>query len=175
MTFDDPRDPRQAILAVLASEAPGHEIDLSTVRFGQEKASAQHLAHVVTYQGSGGETARGRPGRMTFFLTVGPDGGWRVSSFMAHDRPPCSRAAGARAYLGGGHEVDGLHAAGFVDGAGAAVDRVQLRAADGRVVEDRPEGGFVLFAVDGPMQPPVTVALISSEGDELASHPILPG
>lgn len=67
MTIDDPRDPRQAILAVLASEAPGHEIDLSTVCFGQEKASAQHRAHIVTYQGSGGETARGRARRMTFF------------------------------------------------------------------------------------------------------------
>lgn len=175
MTIDDPRDPRQAILAVLASEAPGPEIDLSTVCFGQETASAQHRAHVVTYQDSGGETARGRAGRMTFFLTAGPDGGWHVSSFMAHDRPLCSRAAGARAYLGGSHEVNGLHAAGFVDGAGAVADRVQLRAADGRVVEGRPEDGFVLFAVDEPMQPPVTVALISSQGDELASHPILPG
>jgi len=64
---DDRSDPRQAILALLASEAPGHEIDLSTVCFGQEKASAQHRAHAVTYQGSEGETARGRAGRMTFF------------------------------------------------------------------------------------------------------------
>jgi hypothetical protein len=167
---------RRVILDELRKHPAGRETDLSTVCFVREKAVRLRRAHFVTLKAADddlcGSGHRDYQMHLAFFLIADGEDGWRITSYGAH-RPP--RKPIPRAYLGGGDDVDGFFAAGYVDGAGAEIERVELRFADGMLLEDRPEHEIVLFVVDSPVVMPPTVALIGSEGEEIVTHPVLPG
>lgn len=146
---------RQLILAELGRRPVGREVDLSTICFVREKTSGSRRVHFVRFKAATPRSsARDHPMRLTFFLATDDECGWKISSYCGGaDRGPL-RSAVARAYLGGGEDVDGFFAAGYVNGAGAEIERVELRFADGKVIEDRPENDIVLFVIDGPVQLP---------------------
>jgi hypothetical protein len=76
--------------------------------------------------------------------------------------------------LAGGDEGDHFYAGGRIDGAGIHIDRVRLRFADGRTLEDDSEEGVALFITDEAVSMPATVVLLDHAGNEVATHPAFP-
>lgn len=72
--------------------------------------------------------------------------------------------------LAGGHANDHFWAGGEIERAGSNVARIQLRFADGHIVEDDPINDVALFIVNTPVRTPATVVLIDQEGGTIAEH-----
>lgn len=72
--------------------------------------------------------------------------------------------------LAGGHANDHFWAGGEIERAGRNVARIQLRFADGHVVEDDPTSDVALFIVNTPVRTPATVVLLDQDGGTIAEH-----
>jgi hypothetical protein len=72
--------------------------------------------------------------------------------------------------LAGGGWPDQFYAGGRIADAGVAIARVELRFADGLVLEDDADQGVALFITENHVRPPSTVALLDNAGNEVASH-----
>jgi hypothetical protein len=77
--------------------------------------------------------------------------------------------------LGGGGWPDRFSAGGTVIGAGAEITHVQLRFANGVVLEDTVEDGVVVFLTDEHVETPATAVLLDRGGAEVRAHEVLPG
>jgi hypothetical protein len=77
--------------------------------------------------------------------------------------------------LGGGGGPDQFYAGGRIDNAGIDIASVELRFADGLILEDDTNDGVALFITDEMVEMPATVALLDKAGNELAAHPAFPG
>ncbi|MDQ6778676.1 MAG: hypothetical protein M3071_21180 [Actinomycetota bacterium] len=189
-------DPEQVILEELARPpgelAPGpvtpggwragtvhggalHRADPDSVRFVKHRASSRRRIDFVTFRGSIPMLDHSEHDFVYFFaLEREPDGGWRIvgaagggGSSPVRGRPWVN--------LAGGHGGDLFYTGGQIERAGTDIDRVQIRFADGRFVEDDVEQDVALFIDDAAVLMLSTVVLLDGAGAEVAKHEAFPG
>jgi hypothetical protein len=154
----------------------GFQADPSTIRFVKHRESERRHLYFVTFEGpipQRGPDSR-YPCSCVFPVERDPDGGWRVRGGAggAGDTPARSKPW---VNLGGGGWPDQFYAGGSIDNAGIDIDRVELRFANGLILQDDTAAGVTLFITDQTVEMPATVALLAQAGNELASHPAFPG
>lgn len=155
------------------SDGSGFQADMSTVRFLKSRHAGQRSAHYVTFRGKlprhGDRTLRLG---YIFAIEHGTDGCRIVGDAGgAGDAPIRSRPW---VNLAGGHANDHFWAGGEIERAGADIARVQLRFADGHVVEDDATNNVAVFIVNEPVRTPATIVLLDRDGTSLAEHPGFP-
>jgi hypothetical protein len=167
---------RERVLAELRAPRAGVTTDLSTFRVEREAVTGSHRAIHASVR----QTYASRPQigdhrqHFAFFFEIRQDR-WSLTSWIEVGDGKALAGRGPRALLGGGVSSDGLTAAGRLFTDGHDVGRVQIRFSDGPVIEDRADHPVLLFVADGPVQPPATAVLLGRAGQELATHPVLPG
>lgn len=168
-----------------ASIAGGNwsEAALETVRFVKFRETPGRRLYFVTFQGSipflGPELHKVSG---LYPVERDADGNWTAgggaggSDDKGMSRPtPWVNLAGAGWRQLGAEFVRALpgqfYAGGRVHSAGIDVARVQLRFADGVVLEDDTDEAIVLFITDQEVRLPATAVLLDRAGAQVASHP----
>ena len=164
----------------------GHwcQADLDTVRFVKWRGSDRWRLYFVTYDGSlpGRESerrgfselcpvTRDADGR---WRTTGGAGGGDVEPWMARPQPWVNLAGGGWREGADGRLralPDHFYAGGRLHPAGVEVARVQLRFADGTVLDDDTDQRIVLFICDSDPRLPATAVLLDPAGRPVASQP----
>ena len=150
------------------------QADLSTMRVVKARQVGHRSVHFVTLEGTlphRGDT-RMRFGYM--FAIEHDDGGCRIigEAGGGGDSPIRSRPW---VNLAGAHAKDHFWAGGEIERAGADIALVQLRFADGRVVEDDPTHHIALFIINEPVKTPATIVLLDHAERTVAEHEGFPG
>lgn len=123
-------------------------VDVATVRFVKHRQSTQRHLYFVTYRGTiapmGPEM---HAFQHVFPVESDPAGGWRVfgGAGGSGDPPRCSRPW---VNLGGGGWPDRFFAGGWIEAAGAQVDRIELRFSNGLMLEDDAADSVALFITE---------------------------
>lgn len=151
----------------------GFVADMSTVRFLKSRQAGPRAAHYVTFDGT---LPQHQDRKLRFGYTFAieqTDEGCRIigDAGGAGDAPVRSRPW---VNLAGGHANDHFWAGGEIERAGADIARVQLRFADGHVVEDDPTNDVAMFIVNEPVTTPATIVLLDRDGATVAEHPGFP-
>lgn len=155
----------------------GHaeQADLRTVRFLKHRASESRHLYFVTFDGThqafGPEILRFH---YVYAVESDPDGGWRVRRSAGGAGDPPQRST-PWVNLGGGGWPDRFFAGGWISQAGAHIDRIELRFANGITVVDDCSEAAALFITDHTVAMPGVVVMLDHAGNEIASHPAFPG
>ena len=155
------------------SGGSGFQADMSTVRFLKSRHAGHRSAHYVTFDGTlpHHQDRKLRFGYI-FVIEQGADDCRIVGEAGGGgDAPVRSRPW---VNLAGGHANDHFWAGGEIERAGADIARVQLRFADGHVVEDDPTNDVAVFIINQSVRTPATVVLLDRAGVRLAEHPGFP-
>ena len=127
--------------------------ELATARVLKSRQVDQRSVHFVTFQGTlphlGDTTVRFG----YIYAIEHTDSGCRIIGEAGGGGDPPTRSR-PWVNLAGGHANDHFWAGGEIERAGADIARVQLRFADGHVVEDDPSSDIALFIVNAPVQTP---------------------
>jgi hypothetical protein len=147
--------------------------ELATAQVLKSRQAHQRSVHFVTFQGTlphlGDTTVRFG----YIYAIEHTDNGCRIIGEAGGGGDPPTRSR-PWVNLAGGHANDHFWAGGEIERAGADIARVQLRFADGHVVEDDPTSDIALFIVNAPVQTPATVVLLDRGGETIAEHPGFP-
>lgn len=141
--------------------------DMSTVRFVKHHASARRHLFFVTFQGTiphlGPDIHR-----FHYVYPVEPDpaGGWSAlgGAGGAGDSPHRGRPW---VNLGGGGWPDRFYAGGSIEDAGAEIARIELRFANGIVLDDDAAHGVALFITDETVAMPPLLVMLDQAGNEI--------
>jgi hypothetical protein len=149
------------------------DADLPIARVLKSRQVDHRSVHFVTFQGTlphlGDTTVRFG----YIYVIEHTDDGCRIIGEAGGGGSPPTRSR-PWVNLAGGHANDHFWAGGEIERAGADIARVQLRFADGHVVEDDPTSDIALFIVNGTVQMPATVVLLDRAGGTIAEHPGFP-
>lgn len=148
--------------------------ELSTVRFIKYRESRRHRIYYVAFRGTIPILDdHEHDFRHYHALERTGDGNWRhIGEAGGGGESPIRGTPWLN--VAGGWGPDLFYAGGVIERAGENVDRVQVRFADGRVLEDDAEHDVALFITDQTMAMPATVALLASDGREIAEHSAFP-
>lgn len=151
----------------------GFVADMSTVRFLKSRQAGARSAHYVTFDGTLPQR-QDRKLRFGYIYAIEQtDEGRRITG-DAGGAGDASVRSRPWVNLAGGHANDHFWAGGKIERTGADIARVQLRFADGHVVDDDPTNDVALFIVNRPVQTPATVVLLDHAGGQIAEHPGFP-
>ncbi len=149
------------------------QADVSTARVLKSRHAGQRSVHFVTFAGTlphyGDTTVRFG---YVFAVEHGEDGCRIIGEAGGGGDPPVRSRAWVN--LAGGHANDHFWAGGEIERAGTNIARVQLRFADGHVIEDDPTNDIALFIANQPVRTPATVVLLDHAGGQIAEHPGFP-
>jgi hypothetical protein len=152
-----------------------HRAELDSVRFVKHRESSRRRVDFVTFHGTI-QMHGPREHEFVYFYALEHEreGGWRmVGSAGGGGSSPVRGRPWVN--LAGGYGGDLFYAGGQIERAGADIDRVQIRFADGRHIEDDAEHDVALFITDDAVLMPSTVVLLDSRGAEVAKHAAFPG
>jgi hypothetical protein len=146
------------------------QADLTTVRFVKHRRSATRHVYFVAFDGTIPELG---PGVLSFHYAypVEPDpaGGWRVfGGAGGAGKAPCRSRPWVN--LGGGGWPDHFYAGGLIEDAGASIEGLELRFANGIVLRDDAADGVALFITDETVAMPANLVMLDDTGAEIASH-----
>ena len=155
--------------------------DLTTVRFVKYRDTPTRRLYFVTFQGSIPHLGPELHSLSELYLVEQePDGNWAATGGAGGNDQDMSRGTPWVNLAGGGwrereHNLvralpGRFYAGGRVHGAGIDVAHVELRFADGVVLEDDTDAGVVLFITDEELQLPATVILLDRTRGEVAAH-----
>ncbi len=149
------------------------QADVSTARVLKSRRVDQRSVHFVTFHGRlphhGDTTVRFG----YFFAIEHAEHGCRIIGEAGGGGDPPVRSR-PWVNLAGGHANDHFWAGGEIERAGTDIALIQLRFADGQIVEDDPTNAVALFIVNKPVRTPATVVLLDPAGDQIAEHPGFP-
>jgi hypothetical protein len=152
-----------------------HRAELGSVRFVKHRESPRRRVDFVTFHGSIPMFGDDEHEFGYFFaLEREPDGGWHmVGSAGGGGNAPVRGRPWVN--LAGGYGGDLFYAGGQIERAGTDIDRVEIRFADGRCLDDDAKQDVALFITDYPVVMPSTVVLLDGAGAEVAEHEAFPG
>jgi hypothetical protein len=151
------------------------QADLDTIRFVKHRSSKSRHLYFVTFEGNA-PALGSRILRFHYVYAVepDPDGGWRVCGSAGGAGEPPQRGTPS-VNLGGGGWPSQFFAGGWIERAGSELERIELRFDNGITLKDDCVEGCALFITDQSVQMPGTIAMLDSEGNEIATHPAFPG
>ena len=152
-----------------------HRAELASVRFVKHRESSRRRVDFVTFRGSIPMLGDDEHQFGYFFaLEREPDGSWRmVGSAGGGGKSPVRGRPWVN--LAGGYGADLFYAGGQIERAGTNIDRVEIRFANGRRLEDDAEQDVALFITDDAVVMPSTVVLLDGAGTKVAEHEAFPG